>query len=1090
MKWELLSEAQISEEASSDSVIRLGKNIFRKNEIKNIIVNEERDFLEVYAVVSNAYRTELMINENHQYLSYNCTCPKHMESFTACKHIVATMYKYNELIKEAKEAGGFAGSKQDQTSGNHPRKYFAAQYIMDHMSDFLDAQTGFRGREKLTFEYHFAFKSLENEDESSVRVKVGVDKLYQVKDIEQISLSLLREQPMVFGKEFSFDPAEHYIGSKDREMLYYLLELKNYQFQHQMYHQYSNGNKSEIEIQPVLIKETLQKILQMEHYKIKQGHRDSDQKSFVNPILFDEGEVLLPIPFQIRELANEPDHFQFSLVEPEKNMFYLFPLQKVMIKENDFFFLTDEEIRILNIVANAFSDNSEHQVVIPKKMMKDFLMTSVPSIAKRFPITISEQVKENYQQEPLIPKMYLDWSDDKLWVNLEFHYGPNTYNPTTFFMEEESLPESMVLDLEGEGKVLNSFYSFDFAFEFEDKKMVLVDFDEVYRFLYDALPEFSQLMEIYTTSSFDQLLYESPVHPQLVVGMDSSTNLLQVTFDMDGIAESDLKKIMQDLIANKKYRRLSNGKIINLQDQIFHEYQDILQKMDIKASKVKREMELPLHKIFSIDEEVLKRSELKNSIKDFLNRISSINEEEYTLPEAMVGNLRPYQVEGFQWLKTLDEFGFGGILADDMGLGKTIQALTFIASTLEKQSKPILVICPSSVLFNWQKESNQFIPGVETVLITGTKEERQKQIEKAKEDKIKLWITSYPVLIRDAELYEDTEFRTVILDEAQIVKNNTAKTTKAVRQLRSFNKFALSGTPLENQLGELYSIFSVVVPGLLGTKKSFKAMELAEINRKISPFILRRLKRNVLKELPDKIETIEYIDFSEEQKSIYLSQLSLVRSEANSIIEQDRLGENRIKILAGLTRLRQICCDPRLVMPDFNGGSAKLERLLEYLELAKENGNRVVLFSQFTQMLAIIQEELIKREYDYFYLDGKTPNEDRLALTTRFNEGEKDLFLISLKAGGTGLNLTGGDTVILYDSWWNPAVESQATDRVHRYGQKNVVQVIRMICAGTIEERISELQDKKRELIDQVISDEKKSITSLSKEEILELLSE
>ena len=1088
MKWKLVSEEVIREAALSDSAIRFGRRIYREQAFRNIVLTEMHDVIELSAYVDQECQVKIRLNTTEK-LQLKCACQKHSDHL-ACKHSIALLYLYNDIIKDAQKRQGFSKKVGSLTYSVNSRKYVAAKYIMEQMSDFLDAQTGFRGRKKLVFDYQFAFRSLENDDESSVRIKVGEDKLYQMRDIEAVALSFLKEQPMMFGKSFTYDPAEHYIDSKDRDMLYFLLEIKNYQFQNQLYRQYTATNKSEIDIQPALIKRTLEKITLMSHYTIKINHRDSEQERLNDPVLFEEGELLLPVPFQMAELEDEPDHFHFSLIDPEANMFYLFPTQKVLIQRNDIFFLTDEEIRMLTILANALSENEDHHVIIPKSMMKDFLTTSLPSLSKRFPITLSETVKQSFKKERLLPKLYLDWTTDHLIVDLEFHYGDYVYHPTTVFNEEEGLPDSVVLDLEGEGRVLNLLYSFDFDFEFEDQHMLLSDFDEVYRFLYEALPEFSQLMDVYTSSSFDHLLYNSPSHAQLVVDMDRESNLLQVTFDMEGIDDSELKKIMQDLIANKKYRRLSNGKLVNLQDRAFQEYQSILQKMDIRTSKIKKEMALPLHKLFSIDDDVLERSELKENIMTFLNQMTTVDSQDYQLPHSLVADLRPYQVEGYQWLRTLDEFGFGGILADDMGLGKTVQSLAFIASLIESQDKPILVVCPSSVLYNWKKESQQFIPDVPTILITGNKEERQQQIKYAKEQAIPLWITSYPVLIRDVADYSDTLFRTVILDEAQIVKNNTAKTTKAVKDLQSVNKFALSGTPLENQLGELYSIFSIAVPGLLGTKKAFKEMPIADINRRISPFLLRRLKKNVLKELPEKFETIEYIDFSEEQKALYLSQLALVRDEANTFMAEGQLAENKIRILAGLTRLRQICCDPRLVMPNYEGESAKLLRLLEYLETAKENGNRVVLFSQFTQMLALIQDELVKLGYDYFYLDGKTPNEERLALTTRFNEGEKDLFLISLKAGGTGLNLTGGDTVILYDSWWNPAVESQATDRVHRFGQKNVVQVIRMICGGTIEERISELQDKKRQLIDQVISDEQQSLTSLSKEELMAILSE
>ncbi len=499
-------------------------------------------------------------------------------------------------------------------------------------------------------------------------------------------------------------------------------------------------------------------------------------------------------------------------------------------------------------------------------------------------------------------------------------------------------------------------------------------------------------------------------------------------------------------------------------------------------------MSLPLYKAFGVDT----NAGVVHQDEDFMtliNRMERPEKIDFELPEDLTATLRPYQETGYKWLKGLDHYGFGGILADDMGLGKTLQVISFIAGSLGKgDTKPYLVICPSSVLYNWQKEFQQFAPDIKTRLITGMKSERRDTIATAIAENIPVWITSYPLLQRDEDLYEGLAFRTVILDEAQSVKNATAKTTKAASALNANNKIALSGTPVENALSELYTIFSIAQPGLFGTKKDFKQMDPAQIAKKVKPFILRRLKADVLKDLPPKIESISYIEMTEKQKTVYLSQLQLMRQETKEMLDADTLNENRIKILAGLTRLRQICCDPALVMADYTGGSGKLDRLMEYLAEAKENGRRVVLFSQFTQMLAIIREKLDETSEAYFYLDGQTPNQDRLALTTRFNEGEKDLFLISLKAGGTGLNLTGGDTVILYDSWWNPAVESQATDRVHRFGQKKVVQVVRLIATGTIEERINELQAKKREMIDSVIQAGGQSVTSLSKEELMQLL--
>lgn len=1098
MNFEIIPKNEIMEETFSEATYQKGEKLFRSNQVGSFKMAHQEDNMIVKAIVkgSKNYEVEFISDQIHHSLSYECTCSAFEKYMGACKHIVATMLQYNESIKNYPHDNhslSDVDTSGKQVDSPKAEDYRGARFLLDRMSDYLDSHTGYTGRKKVDFEYHFSFEALENEEESSLRIKVGTGKLYQVKDIEQNARYFLEEKSIPFGKDFDYDPAEHYIAAKDREMLHLLLELKDYRFQSYYYYSYRSGNKSEMEIPAIFVKSMLLKVLQMEHYKIKLRHRADglNNQTFENPVIHMEGEAVLPIPLQLtQDSGEEGDDYHFSIKDADDHAFLLYPSQKILIKENEFYYLSDEEILMLEAVLTAFSENDEKELKIPRKMIRDYMTQTIPSLQQKFPVEITEEIQEQFQRRPLLAKMLLDWQDEALYLDIEFHYGDQFYKPMASQADKQELPETLLLDLEKEGKILNAIYDFEFDFEMDDSSIILSQPDEIYRFLFEAIPVLNEWMEVYTSSNVEHMLYSPTWEPKLVVDLDKKSNLLQITFDMEGIEEEDLQGIMRDLMAHRKYRRLTSGKLVNLQDRVFQEYQSTLEQMDISVKDVKKEMSLPLHKVFSLNEETMERAELKNPIREFLMQLDSVEETHYPLPEKLQANLRPYQVEGFQWLKTLDQYGFGGILADDMGLGKTVQALTFIASSLEEQDKPILVVCPSSVLYNWQKESTQFIPGVESILITGTKTEREESVAKALEENIPLWITSYPVLIRDMELYEEVHFKSIFFDEAQIVKNNTAKTTKAARLLHAQNKFALSGTPLENQLGEIYSIYSIVVPGLFGTQKAFKQMDMEQIIRKIRPFLLRRLKKDVLTELPDKVESVEYISLTDEQRNLYLSQWKLVKNETAELVEKGTLNENRIKVLAGLTRLRQICCDPRLVNPDYKGNSAKLERLLEYLKTAQENGKRVVLFSQFTQMLALIQNELKKEGRDYFYLDGSTPNLDRLELTNRFNEGEKDLFLISLRAGGTGLNLTGGDTVILYDSWWNPAVESQATDRVHRYGQKKMVQVIRMICTGTIEERINELQEQKRELIDQVITDGKQSITSLSKEELMDILSE
>jgi len=376
---------------------------------------------------------------------------------------------------------------------------------------------------------------------------------------------------------------------------------------------------------------------------------------------------------------------------------------------------------------------------------------------------------------------------------------------------------------------------------------------------------------------------------------------------------------------------------------------------------------------------------------------------------------------------------------------------------------------------------------LDAVVISGTPAERAEIIEEAQDKQV--WITSYGTMRQDVALYDGIQFQTLILDEAQFIKNYQTKTSKAIRELKATRCFALSGTPIENSVDELWAIFQVVLPGLMPSQREFRKMEPEKIASMTRPFILRRLKEDVLQELPEKIETVHHSELTKEQKDLYVGYLQELQQVTSDSIAQNHFQQNRMKILAGLTRLRQLCCHPSLFIENYEGRSGKLDELMQQVETMIESGQRMLIFSQFTSMHDLIIKELEKRDIDYFYLQGQTSSKDRVEMSEAFNEGEKSVFLISLRAGGTGLNLTGADTVLLFDLWWNPAVEDQAAGRAHRFGQKNVVQVIRFITEGTIEEKIYDLQQKKRELIDQVVQPGETMLSSLTEEDVKELLS-
>lgn len=512
-------------------------------------------------------------------------------------------------------------------------------------------------------------------------------------------------------------------------------------------------------------------------------------------------------------------------------------------------------------------------------------------------------------------------------------------------------------------------------------------------------------------------------------------------------------------------------------------------------------IELPKYRAMYIDslarEKGVLQIERSSYFKKMVQDVIEPQDMEFELPEGINGTLRGYQKTGYKWLKTLAYYGFGGILADDMGLGKTLQVITLVKSEAESEKRPSLVVAPTSLVYNWQEEVRKFAPDLAVTVLSGAqagRRERFSEIESAD-----LVITSYGMIKRDIDLYHDYKFKFCFIDEAQHIKNPNTQNAKTVKQIKAGGYFALTGTPVENTLTELWSIFDFVMPGYLLSHHKFTGRfetpivkngdknALKELSRHIKPFILRRMKKEVLKELPEKIESKMTNEMTAEQKKIYTAFVIKAKKEFEEELAANGFENSRIKILAILTRLRQVCCHPGLFIEDYNGGSGKLEMLTELLQNAVEGGHRILVFSQFTSMLTLIKNELDKMKISYHYLDGSTSAEERMKLVNTFNGGEKEIFLISLKAGGTGLNLTGADMVVHFDPWWNPAVEDQATDRAYRIGQKNTVQVFKLITKDTIEEKIFELQQKKRELIEAVIKPGENFLTKMTETELRKL---
>ena len=573
--------------------------------------------------------------------------------------------------------------------------------------------------------------------------------------------------------------------------------------------------------------------------------------------------------------------------------------------------------------------------------------------------------------------------------------------------------------------------------------------------------------------------------------------------------KEELAEIFSSYDRKKKYHRLKNGTFITFneeQKQVMSAISDVMKNYADKKNP--DTIKMPLFRALYLDELLAEKEsvELKKNreYRKLIGKMKSYENGDYEVPQSLEAVLREYQRDGFYWIKTLKENGFGGILADDMGLGKTLQILAFLLSEKEqgkvKDELRTLIVAPASLVYNWKKEVERFTPQLSVCVMAGTAHER-KEFIKNQTSNVDVWITSYDLLKRDIELYQDIVFANEIIDEAQYIKNQTTHAAKSVRLVNSSFRMALTGTPMENRLSELWSIFDYLMPGFLYGYTRFRSEietpivsdkdedAMTRLRAMIHPFILRRLKKDVLKELPEKQEEIVTVALSGEQKKLYQAHSQRLKMFLEDQNDED-FAQNKLQILAELTKLRQLCCGPELLLENYKGENAKLETCIELITQAIAGGHKILLFSQFTSMLDLIGEELKKAKIDYYRIDGSVKKEARMEMVEQFQnpKNQVSVFCISLKAGGTGLNLTAADIVIHYDPWWNKAAQNQATDRAHRIGQKHAINVYQLIAEETIEQKICELQQVKEDLAEEVLSGEGISSTQFNKDEIMNLL--
>ena len=766
--------------------------------------------------------------------------------------------------------------------------------------------------------------------------------------------------------------------------------------------------------------------------------------------------------FKIEEKSN---YYEMEIVQQVGlNSFYK---GQVLFTKGTFYLLSKEQARLIEKLKKVSIDKSGRKILQFDTSDRDLLASTL----SQFKDIGEVKAPDTLQIQSFRPSFYMEGEEDgSIRLDMQFQYETCLVRNRN---ELESLP--FASDIQLEKQVFQLALSAGFEADFRSWRQSLKA-DAVHTFFQEVLPAFEALGELKISESLQDLYQVQK--PQ--VHISSKGSLLEIQFDFQNIDQEEIDRAMKALVEKQDYYISSSNQVYYFDDQTKRIRQDLeelgIEDLQDGAFRARKSLAYTLSHLFKNQDQVYFTEEFRNLAHDLTHP------EDFPMKELNIqAELRDYQKKGIQWLQMLHHYGFGGILADDMGLGKTLQTIAFLSSQVQAETS-VLILAPSGLIYNWADEFQKFAPDLDVVVVHGLKSHRESILA----ENHQIYVTSYATFRQDSEIYRDLSFDFLFLDEAQVMKNAQTKIAQSLRRFVVPSVFALSGTPIENHLGELWSIFQIVLPGLLPAKKEFMKLSTERVAQFIKPFVMRRKKEEVLTELPDLIEVVYKNELEDQQKAIYLAQLQQMQERLGQVSDSE-FQRNRVEILTGLMRLRQICDTPALFMEDYQGESGKLDSLRDLLVQIAEGGHRVLIFSQFRGMLDRIEQELPDLGLTSFKITGSTPSQERQEMTKAFNQGERDVFLISLKAGGVGLNLTGADTVILVDLWWNPAVESQAIGRAHRMGQEQAVEVYRLVTRGTIEEKIQELQEKKKNLVSEIL-DGTESRGSLSLAEIREIL--
>lgn len=1065
--------------------LALARKYLKQGCLKRIVVNE----IEKNAVYKVEGTVQVSAYENichffinvplHSVYSTHCECPWYFDDEHICAHIGMLMIY---LTKVDIQNFPYTSQKESSPASLYNEDYLARRKRIEEELKRIQMEESYQRTRDLILQQkdnqdHLVQLELQTQQYDVVPVvsyldfdafllsfTVGAQKQYTIKNIPDFLHRIDTEQYHSYGKQLGFIHTKNAFTPQSQKYIDFMRMAYSVPDYDRYYYRYNNTRYIRIHT-----------LLPAFYTTFKDDvHVPIREEDFVLPI----------------HIKKEEKHYTISLVWDQE--------EHILTGDHQMFALRDRPFEII------------HYTVCPQSS----IITLFCAVSEN-PLHIPFDEYQGFERYLLNPaKEYLKITKGQEWLpvsnSLSIHhpivYGDMDENETVSFHVTGKDEQANTVEL-----LYNDQINYDWTIELIQKLLesyatwvdqeahtiyMGLEDERTLDFLQQGITQLQKYCDVYISDALKKLGKRTKYNLQTGIRIDNG--LLEIQLESTDFDVNEVPAILQAYHRKKRYFKLKNGQLLHLESDQFQELDELMQDFDMHEDEIKDgKLQLELYRTLGMNErlnqaealQVYKEDSLTDYIQGFEERKSKI-----ACNPHYASILRDYQKRGVEWLLMLYQYNLNGILADEMGLGKTLQVIALLDS-IRNQEKHSLIVCPASLIYNWEDEIRRFSDTLSCISITGTKEQRKKRIHDI--SKHDILITSYDYLRRDIDEYQDITFEYVVLDEAQNIKNQKTKNATSVKELHSRHRLALSGTPIENSLAELWSIFDFLMPGYLFSYHYFKTQYespivlnqnedvIKKLRSFVSPFILRRTKKEVLKELPDKVDHQYLIDFSKEEQKLYLANLTQASKEMQAKMKEPRI--DHIAILAALTRLRQLCCDPRLLYDNIQKPSSKVQACIELVQILTEHNKKVLLFSAFTSLIDLLTQELEQNQISYYVLTGSTSKEERRKLVHAFQTDTTQVFLISLKAGGTGLNLTAAEAVIHIDPWWNISAQNQATDRAHRIGQNANVQVYRLIMKDSIEEKIVKMQERKKDLADTFVEGNDGSLSKMSKDEILSL---